>query len=95
MTKYQRKSYYEDDDVRVYLEKIDEQIFIHVAIFNMTKKVLKKIKAVWGEVVIKMYYDGYEDLFAYTKDNRIIKLIGGAKKIGEHQEYEVYQWDLK
>lgn len=91
---YERKTYYRDEDIHIYLENINDDVFIHVAINNMTKPVLKKIKSIWGEVVIKMYTLGYERLFAYTRDNRIIKLIGGAEQIGAHEDYEVYRWEL-
>lgn len=90
----ERKTYYQDENFRVYLEEIKEQVFIHVAITNFSKSILKDIKAVWAEIVLKMFFQGYEELFAYTKDNRIIKMVGGAKKIGQHQEYEVWKWEL-
>lgn len=95
MTKFERKTYYEDEDIKVYLENIDDNVFIHVGIFNMSKSVLNKIKEKWGEVAIKMYSLGYEEIFAYTKDNRIINLIGGADMLERVNDYEVYKWDLR
>jgi hypothetical protein len=95
MNMFERKTYYEDDDIRVYLENINDNVFIHVGIFNMSKNILSKIKEKWAEVAIKMYFLGYEELFAYTKDRRIINLIGGAEKIGQEKDYEVYKWDLR
>lgn len=93
--KFDRKTYYRDDDIHVYLDNIDEQVFVHVGIVNATKETIARIQEKWGEIVMKMYYLGYEELFAYTKDPRIINMIGGAEKIGQHQDYEVYKWDLK
>lgn len=95
MTEFERQTYYTDEDIKVYLENIDDNVFIHVGIHNVSKAILNKIKQKWGEVVVKMYTLGYEELFAYTKDDRIIKLIGGAEKIGEENGYEVFKWDLK
>lgn len=95
MTDFTRETYYRDDDIHVYLEEINGEVAIHVGITNFSKTVLKRIKEKWGEVVIKMYFLGYEDLFAYTKDNRIIKMIGGAERVGQHNEYEVWRWDLR
>lgn len=92
---FERKTYYEDEDFRVYLENINDQVFIHVAIFNAVKSSFNRIKEKWGEIVIKMYNLGYEELFAYTKDSRVVNMIGGAEKIGESQGYEVYKWDLR
>lgn len=90
----QRRTYYEEDNFKVYLEEINGQVAIHVAIYKFSKAILKDIKRVWAEVMVKMYLLGYEAAFAYTKDNRIVKLIGGAEKVGEHQNYEVWKWEL-
>jgi hypothetical protein len=90
----ERKTYYEDDNFKVYLEEINDQVFIHVGIYNFSKAIFKEIKAVWARALVDIYFAGYEDVFVYTKDNRIVKLIGGATKIGQHQEYEVWKWDL-
>ena len=90
----ERKTYYQDDDIKVYLENINDQVFVHVAIYNANKSVFNKILQKWGEVVLKVYAAGYDNLFAYTKDSRIIKMIGGGEKIGEHEGFEVYKWEL-
>jgi len=88
------RTYYEDDDIRVWMEEINGLLFVHVGIFNMSKAVLKKIREKWGEVVISLYFDGYEELFTYTKDSRIVKMIGDPHKVGQHEGYEVWKWDL-
>lgn len=89
-----RKTYYEDSNFRVYLEEINNQVVIHVVIYNFSKSIFKDVKRVWAEVLVKMYYLGYEEVFAYTKDNRIIKMIGGAKMVGDAKGYEVWKWEL-
>jgi len=91
---FNRKTYYQDSDIKVYLEEINDHIFIHVGINRMSKSVLKRIREKWAEVVIKVYFLGYEELFAYTEDNRIIKLIGDADLIAKYKGYEVWKWDL-
>jgi hypothetical protein len=93
--KLNRRTYYSTSDYRIWLEDINEQLFIHVAIYNTTKNTINEIKEKWAELMIDAYFQGYEDVFAYTKDNRIIKIIGGANKIGEHEDYEVWKWELK
>lgn len=90
----ERKTYYEDENFRVYLEDINGQVAIHVAIYNISKSVFKQIKQKWAEVLVKMYYAGYEEVFAYTKDSRIVKMIGGAEMVGEAKGYEVWKWEL-
>jgi len=91
---YKRATYYETDDYRVYVEMINDLPFVHVAIFNFSKEILEEIKEVWAQIVLDVYFEGYEFLFAHTDDNRIIKMIGGAEMIGEHNGREVWKWDL-
>lgn len=90
-----RRTYRETDNFRIWLEDIKDQLFIHVAIYNSTPSVVREIKEGWAELMIDAYFEGYEDVFAYTKDSRIIKLLGGAVKIGKHEDYEVWKWELK
>ena len=90
-----RRTYYETDDYRIWMEDINDQLFIHVAIYNSTKTVVTEIKEKWAELMIDAYFNGYEDVFTYTQDNRIIKMIGGATNIGQYNDYEVWKWELK
>jgi hypothetical protein len=90
-----RRTYEATDDYRVWLEDINEQLFVHVAIYNPTKGVIQNIKEAWANIVLDAWFDGYEDLFTYTKDSRIVKMIGGATKVGQHEDYEVWKWELK
>jgi len=99
MDDFQRRTYFENNDYKVYLEEISGNVFIHVSIYHATRSVIKQIKETWGEIVLRMYFLGYEDLFCYTADNRIIKMIGGATKVAENvkfqkKDYEVWKWDL-
>jgi hypothetical protein len=96
---FQRKTYAETDDYKIYLEEISDNVFIHVALYNATPAIVKEVKDQWAEVVVRMYFLGYEGLYAYTKDNRIIQMIGGATKVAENvkfqnDNYEVWKWDL-
>lgn len=90
-----RRTYEETDDYKVWLEDINEQLFVHVAIYNPSKDVVQDIKEAWANIMLDAWFDGYEDVFTYTKDSRIIKMIGGAQKIGQHEDYEVWKWELK
>lgn len=89
-----RRVYEKTNDYQVWLEDINNQLFVHVAIYNPSKEVIKSIKEAWAHVLLDAWFDGYEEVFTYTKDNRIINIIGGAEKIGQHEEYEVWKWDL-
>lgn len=98
-SEFERRTFFENDDYKIYLEEIQDNVFIHVAIYNPTPSNIKEIKKKWGDIVVRMYFLGYEDLYTYTKDNRIVKMIGGAILVAENvkfqnEEYEVWKWDL-
>lgn len=90
-----RQTYKETDDYRIWTEIMEEQLVIHVAIYNSTKAVIQEIKEGWAELMIDAYFEGYEFVYTYTSDSRIVKMIGGATKVGEHEGQEVWQWDLR
>lgn len=95
MQDFERKTYYEDDDFRVYLEYFADNLVVHVVIFKASIPTIRRIKEVWSEVMINAWFEGFEDVFAYTKDPRIINIIGGAEKVKQIDDMEVWKWDLR
>lgn len=91
---YFANTYRETDDYRIWTEVLNEQFVVHVTIYNATPSVIKQIKEGWAELMIEAYFDGYEQVYTYTKDSRIVDIIGGATKIGMHEDYEVWKWEL-
>lgn len=91
---YEKRTYFKDDNFEVVLEHTDGRFFVHVGIFKATKTSIKKIKEKWGEIVFGLYREGYDELYTYTKDSRIVKMIGGAEFLGIADAHEVYKWDL-
>lgn len=89
-----RKTFYEDSDFRLSLEEIKEQAFVHVELNKFSKAILSRLMEQWKEVLMRFYLLGYEEIFTYTRDPRIVNIVGGATKIGEHKGYEVYKWEL-
>lgn len=94
MPSYKKYSYYKDEDIHAYVEDIDDQIFLHVDFLRVNKNAIRKTRQKWGEVILKLYEEGYEEAYTYTQDVRFVNLIGGAKKIGQHENYGVYVWEL-
>lgn len=92
--KIERFDYKSTDDYRIWYEIMDGQLVVHVVIHNATKAVIEEIKEGWAEFIIDAYFEGYEFVYTYTRDSRIIDMIGGATKVGEHKGQEVWQWDL-
>lgn len=90
-----RRTYEETDDYKMWLEDINDQLFVHAAIYNASKSVVRSVKEAWANIILDAWFDGYEEVFTYTKDSRIVKIIGGAVKIGQYEDYEVWKWELK
>jgi hypothetical protein len=47
---YKKATYYEDDDVRVRVELVNDELFAHVTIFNAKKSVVERLLKVWAEI---------------------------------------------
>ena len=98
MHNYIKKVYYEDDDIIVTLEELDGLLLAHVAIEHSSKKVLKRILKVWEEIKRAAYWQGYENIYTYTKEGRMLKFFKDWKKYGTCQykgeTYEVVGWAL-
>lgn len=89
-----RTTWYEDEDYHMTYELIDNMVFVHVTFDRFSKKVLSDLKEKWLGFKLKLYSLGYEYVFTYTKDTRIVNLIGGGQQIGRWNNYKVIAWDL-
>ena len=98
MSNYIKKVFYEDDDCTVTLEELDGHLFVHVAVYEFNKAVLKKLKELWADIKNRAYMSGYDNIHTYTKDMRIVKFFKGFVKLGEFDlptgKFEVVQWEL-
>lgn len=89
-----RKPWFSNEDYTMSYEKINHELFIHVTIESFSKDVLEDIKQKWNDFKLKAYSLGYENIFSYTKDMRIVELVGGAEVIGDWEGKKVVRWVL-
>lgn len=91
--------YYDDSNIHIGYEEINGYLFVHVTFTTFSKEILTKLKKVWWEFQARAYFDGYEEIFTYTQDDRIIKLVGGATEINDKEldriNYRMFKWELK
>lgn len=91
--------YAEDKDLQLWVEVINGCLFVHVNLRRFNEKVLKKLKVAWGHLQQAAYFDGWEEIFTYTKDARIVNVVGGAKEVVDERlkptGLRVFKWDLK
>lgn len=93
-------TFYEDDDMKIEIERIPHEgvhyLFAHVDVKNLTKKVYRLLKSKWEDLKVEAKGDGYEVISAYTQNNSFAKRVGkpiAVKQITSGGEgYEVYVW---
>lgn len=90
--------YAKDEDIDLSYEVINDCLFVHVVFERFNKAILSKTRIAWERMLIDAYFDGWEQVFTYTKDPRIINLIGGATEMFDDKLNEInmrmFKWDL-
>lgn len=89
-----RSRYYIDDDIEVVLERAEGNVYAHIGINRINKTIVTKIRGIWAQIVFELYEAGYPALYTYTKDKRVVRLIGDAEYLGDAEGHGVYKWDL-
>lgn len=90
--------YAEDDDLQLWVEVVNDCLFVHVHLHKFSPPVLNKLKVAWEHLQTASYFDGWEQIFTYTKDPRIVSLIGGAEEVVSKDlptGWRMFQWELK
>ncbi len=90
---------FSDEDMKLSYEVIQENLFIHVEYDNFSKSILNKTRKLWKEFLLRAFFDGWEEIFTYTKDPRIVKMIGGAEELYDSKlqrlGLRMFKWDLR
>ena len=98
MFSYKEKDYYEDEDALVRLEEVDEQLFVHVKLLKASKEIMENLLKVWSEIKAKAYWDGYEAIYTYTNDDRMLEFFPFGKVLVEIEykgkKMRVVEWAL-
>lgn len=90
-----RQTAYQDENILFQFEFIKEQLFVHVVFKKVSKAIIGQFKTVWKNFKDYVYWQGYEDIFTYTFDPRIIRMVEPAKQIGYNNKLGgIYQWVL-
>ncbi len=97
-----KRLYRDDEEFQLWYEVINEELFVHVHIYSFNKTVLRDIKETFALLLIDAYFDGWEDVFTYTEDDRIVRLVGGgAIEVGVNDPklkslgLRMFKWVLK
>lgn len=92
-----RTTIHNEPNFALSLEKEQGELFIHVVIRKATKKVLEDILWEFAKFKANAYFEGYENIYTYTKDKRLFRIFG-AEDIGSFNaggmEFRVGRWAL-
>jgi hypothetical protein len=92
-----RKTIHEEAPFRLSYEEEQGELFIHVEIYEAKKSVLERILWEFAKFKAWAYFQGYEEIYSYTKDNRLFRIFG-AEEVGEfvlkNEKYKVGKWVL-
>lgn len=95
-----RTTFYRTKDYTLSFENINGYLFVHIGVRNFSKAILTSMKKAWWEFSRYAYFEGYEEIFAYTCDPRIAKMVGGAVEIGQDDPdlvntgLRMFKWEL-
>lgn len=91
--------YYEDKDFVLTVEMFNELPFIHLNLHRASKEIIDRVMKKWAEVKALAYFEGYEKIYTYTKDERMFKFFCPDKVYDEGfphrgETYKVAEWEL-
>lgn len=89
-----RTTWFEDDNYKMSYETVNGEVYIHIVIDSFSKAILSDIKEKWLGFKLQLFSLGYENIYSYTKDMRIIKLVDMGELIGEAEGFKVVRWEL-
>lgn len=97
---FKRNVFCTDPDFILKWEKLNDQLFVHIEILQVTPKIISKIKKAWLRFQAQAYFEGYENIYTYTEDPRIVTIVGGAielkdEKLNNAPGWRVFKWELK
>lgn len=95
-----RKTFVNDPDFILQWEKINDQLFVHIEIVKASKAMWERVKAAWLQFQAQAYFEGYEDIYTYTRDERTVRMIGGAHPLTDQRldripGWRMFKWELK
>lgn len=95
ITVSEKKTWYEDENYEVTYMVCNNELYGHLQIFNLTKSVYKDIPKKVHAFLANAKKSGWEAVYSYTDDDRVIRLLDGKGRIiGEAEGHKVVQWEL-
>ena len=95
-----REVFIADPSFTLKWEKLEGQLFVHIEVVEASASIISRIKEAWMSFMAQAYFEGYEDIFTYTRDPRIVNIVGGAielkdDRLNDAPGWRMYKWDLR
>lgn len=71
--------YLEDDFLKVELEELDGNPFLHVEVKEWSREVLRYAREGWELLYYELWLEGYSKLFSYNTNKRFAELVSGVE----------------
>lgn len=90
---------YKDEDIKIYMEEEQGEMFVHMRMYRASRSIIEKALKVLAGIKAQMYWAGYENVYTYSADERLLNLLPLWEPVGEFQKdgktFKVVKWDLK
>lgn len=98
MSNYIKQVFYENDDFTITLEEVEGNLMVHVSFDDFNRDILNAVLNLWTIIKDRAYWQGYEQIYTYTREPRMFSLFKDGHKKGEFEKdgftYEVWEWEL-
>lgn len=89
------KTFERDEDFEITWDEIDGELWVHLRLHKASRSILLKVLEAWARFKAHAYFGGYEAVYSYTNDKRILQYFPGSIVIDTiENDIEVVKWDL-
>lgn len=93
-----KQVYYKNENFQIWYELENGELIAHISVNNASKSTMEDALKMWTKFKAQAYFEGFERIIAYTRDERIFKWFPFAHREGEFElrgrTYGVWQWEL-
>lgn len=98
MLDYIHRTYKETEDYSVRLEWVEGYVFAHVTLDRCSRKIIRELEEIWMEILARFYFEGFEYIYSYSQDDRMLRIFKGGKVLEEidyhGDKYKIVEFDL-
>lgn len=69
-----KRVYESNEMLELVLEYAEGQVFIHIEVYEWSRPILRYIQALWEQVSLDLFLEGYDGVFSYNMNEKFCKL---------------------